>query len=586
MADVFADVLGVERVGIDDDFFELGGNSLVATQLVTRVGSALGVQLGVRELFESTTVATLAARAESVAGNARQLTPLIAKPRPEVVPLSLAQQRMWFINRLDPSTPAYNLPFTVRLTGSVDPSALHAAVMDLLERHESLRTIYPDVDGTAQQLVLPVDRAAVELNPVKIRNSHLDAALFDVASRGFDVTLEIPVRVALFEVSPTDYVLVMVLHHIAADGLSFRPLARDLLVAYSARSEKSAPAWTPLPIQYADYALWQREALGSDEDPRSESSRQINFWRRALADLPDQLDLPTDRPRPAIASNHGAKHHFQISERTTRKLNELARSRSVSLFMVLQAAYATLLSRLSGTSDIAIGAPIGGRGDQALNDVIGMFVNTLVLRTEVDPNERFEELLARVRESGLSAYGHADVPFERLVEVLSPARSQARHPLFQVALTAEISGRRELEFSGVKAVAAELEVPVAKFDLELMVSENPEGSEDSDVLSATFTYATDLFDPATVNTFATRFVRILDAVATRPETIVGDIDLLSRSERTDLTVVAADDTMPRQSLVDIFLSGTAEADSVAVRFEGRSITIESSMSSRRSSHGF
>ncbi|WP_308256256.1 non-ribosomal peptide synthetase, partial [Rhodococcus sp. FH8] len=572
VADVFADVLGVERVGIDDDFFELGGNSLVATQLVTRVGSALGVQLGVRELFESTTVATLAARAESVAGNARQLTPLIAKPRPEVVPLSLAQQRMWFINRLDPSTPAYNLPFTVRLTGSVDPSALHTAVMDLLERHESLRTIYPDVDGTAQQLVLPVDRAAVELNPVKIRNSHLDAALFDVASRGFDVTLEIPVRVALFEVSPTDYVLVMVLHHIAADGLSFRPLARDLLVAYSARSEKSAPAWTPLPIQYADYALWQREALGSDEDPRSESSRQINFWRRALADLPDQLDLPTDRPRPAIASNHGAKHHFQISERTTRKLNELARSRSVSLFMVLQAAYATLLSRLSGTSDIAIGAPIGGRGDQALNDVIGMFVNTLVLRTEVDPNERFEELLARVRESGLSAYGHADVPFERLVEVLSPARSQARHPLFQVALTAEISGRRELEFSGVKAVAAELEVPVAKFDLELMVSENPEGSEDSDVLSATFTYATDLFDPATVNTFATRFVRILDAVATRPETIVGDIDLLSRSERTDLTVVAADDTMPRQSLVDIFLSGTAEADSVAVRFEGRSIT--------------
>ncbi|WP_456291402.1 non-ribosomal peptide synthase/polyketide synthase, partial [Rhodococcus erythropolis] len=572
VADVFADVLGVERVGIDDDFFELGGNSLVATQLVTRVGSALGVQLGVRELFESTTVATLAARAESVAGNARQLTPLIAKPRPQVVPLSLAQQRMWFINRLDPSTPAYNLPFTVRLTGSVDPSALHAAVMDLLERHESLRTIYPDVDGTAQQLVLPVDRAAVELNPVKIRNSHLDAALFDVASRGFDVTLEIPVRVALFEVSPTDYVLVMVLHHIAADGLSFRPLARDLLVAYSARSEKSAPAWTPLPIQYADYALWQREALGSDEDPRSESSRQINFWRRALADLPDQLDLPTDRPRPAIASNHGAKHHFQISERTTRKLNELARSRSVSLFMVLQAAYATLLSRLSGTSDIAIGAPIGGRGDQALNDVIGMFVNTLVLRTEVDPNERFEELLARVRESGLSAYGHADVPFERLVEVLSPARSQARHPLFQVALTAEISGRRELEFSGVKAVAAELEVPVAKFDLELMVSENPEGTEDADVLSATFTYATDLFDPATVNTFATRFVRILDAVATRPETIVGDIDLLSRSERTDLTVVAADDTMPRQSLVDIFLSGTAEADSVAVRFEGRSIT--------------
>ncbi|WP_456301833.1 amino acid adenylation domain-containing protein, partial [Rhodococcus qingshengii] len=572
VADVFADVLGVERVGIDDDFFELGGNSLVATQLVTRVGSALGVQLGVRELFESTTVATLAARAESVAGNARQLTPLIAKPRPEVVPLSLAQQRMWFINRLDPSTPAYNLPFTVRLTGSVDPSALHAAVMDLLERHESLRTIYPDVDGTAQQLVLPVDRAAVELTPVKIRNSHLDAALFDVASRGFDVTLEIPVRVALFEVSPTDYVLVMVLHHIAADGLSFRPLARDLLVAYSARSEKSAPAWTPLPIQYADYALWQREALGSDEDPRSESSRQINFWRRALADLPDQLDLPTDRPRPAIASNHGAKHHFQISERTARELRELARSNNASLFMVLQAAYATLLSRISGTSDIAIGAPIGGRSDQALNDVIGMFVNTLVLRTEVDPNERFDELLARVRDSGLSAYGHADVPFERLVEVLNPVRSQARHPLFQVALTAEISGRRELEFSGVKAVATELEVSIAKFDLELMVSENPEGIGNSDSLSATFTFAADLFDVATVEGFARRLVRILETVVSVPSIVVGDIDILDAAERGVLADVRGGQSVSG-TLVEILAAAAAVDPSAdAIRFDGESIS--------------
>ncbi|WP_143541231.1 non-ribosomal peptide synthase/polyketide synthase, partial [Rhodococcus sp. D-1] len=577
VADVFADVLGVERVGIDDDFFELGGNSLVATQLVTRVGSALGVQLGVRELFESTTVATLAARAESVAGNARQLTPLIAKPRPEVVPLSLAQQRMWFINRLDPSTPAYNLPFTVRLTGSVDPSALHAAVMDLLERHESLRTIYPDVDGTAQQLVLPVDRAAVELNPVKIRNSHLDAALFDVASRGFDVTLEIPVRVALFEVSPTDYVLVMVLHHIAADGLSFRPLARDLLVAYSARSEKSAPAWTPLPIQYADYALWQREALGSDEDPRSESSRQINFWRRALADLPDQLDLPTDRPRPAIASNHGAKHHFQISERTTRKLNELARSRSVSLFMVLQAAYATLLSRLSGTSDIAIGAPIGGRGDQALNDVIGMFVNTLVLRTEVDPDEPFANLIQRVRDSGLSAYAHADVPFERLVEALNPPRSRARHPLFQVALTAEISGRRELEFSGVKAVAAELEVPIAKFDIELMVSEGQEGATDFEGLEATLTYATDLFDASTMVEFAERFIRVLNAVVDDQNTKVGDIAVFGKDESARVLDWSAGTrcSAPELSILSAFYrAADAQPNAVAVADDDRTLTYE------------
>ncbi|MDV8070277.1 non-ribosomal peptide synthase/polyketide synthase, partial [Rhodococcus sp. IEGM 1366] len=572
VADVFADVLGVEQVGLDDDFFELGGNSLVATQVVTRVGSAMGVQLGVRELFESTTVATLAARAELLAGNVRPLAPLVAKPRPDVIPVSLAQQRMWFLNKLDPSTPVYNLPFTVRLTGTVDPAALHASVMDLLERHESLRTLYPDTDGTAQQVILPIDQVSIDLTPQRISKREVQAAAVEIAGRGFDVATEIPLRVTLFEVTATDFVLVMVLHHIAADGLSFRPLARDLLVAYSARSEHTAPAWTPLPVQYADYALWQRAALGSEDDPSSESARQIAFWRESLAGLPDQLDLPTDRPRPAVASNRGAKHHFHISERTTRKLNALARSKNASLFMVLQAAYAALLSRLSGTTDIAVGAPVGGRSDEALSDVIGMFVNTLVLRTEVDAGETFEDLLARVRESGLSAYGHADVPFERLVEVLNPARSQSRHPLFQVALTAEISGRRQLQFSGITAVATELEVPVAKFDLELMVSENPEGSDDSDVLDATFTYATDLFDASTVATFATRFVRILDAVTARPATTVGDLELLSPTEFVDLTYVASDDAMPRASLADILTAGTADPESVAVRFEGRSVT--------------
>ncbi|MCJ0903998.1 amino acid adenylation domain-containing protein, partial [Rhodococcus sp. ARC_M6] len=577
VVDVFAEVLGVDRVGIDDDFFELGGNSLVATQLVTRVGSALGVQLGVRELFESTTVAALAARAESVAGSAKSVAPLTAKPRPDVIPLSLAQQRMWFINRLDPSTPAYNLPFTVRLTGSVDPVALHAAVMDLLARHESLRTIYPDVDGTAQQVILPIERAAVELNATKIRNSNLDAALVAIAARGFDVTLEIPVRVALFEVSSTDFVLVMVLHHIAADGLSFRPLARDLLVAYSARNENSVPAWMPLPIQYADYALWQREALGSEDDPRSESARQISYWRSALSGLPDQLDLPTDRVRPAVASNHGAKHHFRISERTTRKLNELARSNNASLFMVLQAAYAALLSRISGTTDIAIGAPIGGRGDQALNDVIGMFVNTLVLRTTVDLDEPFVDLIQRVRDSGLAAYAHADVPFERLVEALNPPRSRARHPLFQVALTAEISAKRELEFSGVKAVAAELEVPIAKFDMELMISEGTDGADGFDGLEATLTYATDLFDASNMEKFANRLVRIVNAVVEDSAIKVGDIAVFGKDEASQVLdwSVGTRTAAPSSSILSAFYrSVDSDPSAVAVSDQTRVLTYE------------
>ncbi|RVW06845.1 amino acid adenylation domain-containing protein [Prescottella agglutinans] len=531
VAAVYAEVLGIEKVGLDDDFFELGGNSLVATQVVTRVGAALGVRLGVRELFEASTVAALAARAGATGARGTGAPALGSVPRPDRIPLSLAQQRMWFLNRFDATTAVYNLPFAVRLSGSVDPQAFSAAFADVVERHESLRTVYPEVDGVAQQIILPARDVVRDLEPVATAPEDLEPTLLRLASRGFDVTTEPPFRIELLRLSDGEYVVAMVLHHIAADGSSFGPLARDLMIAYAARAEGAAPAWAPLPVQYADYAVWQHEMLGSEADSNSIAGQQIAYWTRALSGLPDQLDLPADRPRPAVASNAGAKLRFDISAETHARLLDIAREHGATLFMVVHAAYAVLLSRLSGTSDIAIGTPVAGRGDEALDGLIGMFVNTLVLRTQVDPDVAFVDLLDAVKETDLEAYGNADVPFEWLVEALEPTRSPARHPLFQAMLSAEVTGVRDLSFAGVRAGAAELDVPISKFDLQLQISEGFDESGAPAAIGAVLEYATDLFDEATVATFAERFVRILDAIVTDTTLTVGDVCLLDETER-------------------------------------------------------
>ncbi|GAB2639992.1 non-ribosomal peptide synthase/polyketide synthase [Prescottella soli] len=551
VAAVYAEVLGIEKVGLDDDFFELGGNSLVATQVVTRVGAALGVRLGVRELFEASTVAALAARAGATVVRGTGAPALGSVPRPDRIPLSLAQQRMWFLNRFDSATAVYNLPFAVRLSGTVDPRAFSAAFADVIERHESLRTVYPEVDGVAWQVILPARDVVRELEPVATAPDDLEPTLLRLASRGFDVTTEPPFRIELLRLSDGEYVVAMVLHHIAADGSSFGPLARDLMIAYAARAEGAAPAWAPLPVQYADYAVWQHEMLGSESDSNSIAGQQIAYWTRALTGLPDQLDLPADRPRPAVASNAGAKFRFDISADTHARLLDVAREHGATLFMVVHAAYAVLLSRLSGTSDIAIGTPVAGRGDEALDGLIGMFVNTLVLRTQVEPEVSFADLLAAVRETDLEAYGNADVPFEWLVEALDPARSPARHPLFQAMLSAEVTGVRDLSFAGVRAGAAELDVPISKFDLQLQISEAFDESGEPAAIGAVLEYSTDLFDGSTVATFAERFVRILDAIVTDTALTVGDVCLLDETEqwqvvdewnRTDHDVPAA--TLP------------------------------------------
>ena len=333
----------------------------------------------------------------------------------------------------------------MRLEGELELAALEAALCDLVARHESLRTVFPERFGVARQEILPADAARLEVQLRGVSAAELPGALSAAAQRGFALERDLPLRAHDEHEEEAEHVLLIVLHHIASDGWSLGPLSRDLTALYRARREGVAAGLSPLPVQYADYTLWQQAALGDETDGGSALARQLSFWTDALQDLPDQIELPADRPRLAVSSHRGGHVGLSIGADLHRGLAGLARETGSSLFMVLQAGLAGLLSRLGAGTDIAIGSPIAGRTDAALDDLIGFFVNTLVLRTDTSGDPSFRDLVARVRANNLAAYGHQDVPFERLVEVLNPARSLARHPLFQVMLVLQNAGPINLE---------------------------------------------------------------------------------------------------------------------------------------------
>ncbi|MFF1650733.1 amino acid adenylation domain-containing protein, partial [Streptomyces sp. NPDC058240] len=503
---LFAEVLDLASVSIDDGFFDLGGHSLLATRLISRIRSVLGVELTVRALFETPTVVALAAALDGAAGARESVRP---RTRPVEIPLSHAQRRLWFLGHFEGPSGTYNLGLSLRLRGSLDTAALEAALADVTVRHEALRTLFPDVDGRPRQLVLDAADPAARprLHQLDATPVTLDDTLARTAAEGFDVVREIPVRAHLITVAPDDHVLLLVVHHIAGDGWSLAPLARDLGEAYAARLDGSAPRFTPLPVQYADYTLWQRDVLGDEDDPVSELSRQVDYWRGALAGLPEELALPTDRPRPAEMSYRGDTIGFRIPAELHARLAELARTSGTSLFMVVQAALATLLHRLGAGTDIALGSPIAGRTDEALDDLVGFFINTLVLRTDVSGDPTFGELLERVRETDLAAYANQDVPFERLVEVLNPARSMARHPLFQVSLQLQNIPSADLELPGIEVSRQPVRLDTAKFDLSFTLAETPDG------LDGSVEFAVDLFDRVSVVGVVERLVRVLEVVA-------------------------------------------------------------------------
>ncbi|RZK83221.1 MAG: non-ribosomal peptide synthetase, partial [Rhodococcus sp. (in: high G+C Gram-positive bacteria)] len=573
VAAVFGTVLGLDRVSVHDSFFDLGGNSLIATQLVSRIRSELDVPLAVRDLFESPTVAELADRL-SQSDSADTRPALTRRERPEQVPLSPAQQRMWFLNQFDPSSPAYNLPFAVRFTGALDRAALEAAIADLIERHETLRTVFPDSATGPHQVVRDTADAPVNLSVAAVCEDELETVLGRFFTTGFDVTTDLPVRVTLIRVGADDHVLALVVHHISGDGWSMAPMVRDVMIAYAARTRGERPTWTALPVQYADYALWQRDLLGEESDPDSLAARQLDFWTNTLAGVPEELGLPTDRPRPAEQSYRGRHVDFAVDASTHRALAALAQSRRATLFMAVHTALAVLLGRLSASSDVTIGTPVAGRGERELDDLIGMFVNTVTLRTPVDPGSAFTDLLDHVRDVDLAAFSHADVPFERLVEVLSPTRHVARHPLFQVMLTFQNLEQTTLELDGLTLHGLDTDIDVAKFDLHFTLVERFDADGDPDGITAQLTYASDLFDEATAAAIAARFTAILDAVTTDSGTRVGDIELLDADESAALTLWnSTDHTVPVVTLPDLFDAQVARTPgATAVVFEDAALT--------------
>ncbi|GAA2336145.1 amino acid adenylation domain-containing protein [Dactylosporangium salmoneum] len=555
---LFGEVLGVAAVGTGDDFFALGGHSLTATALAARVRAVFGAALPVRAVFDAPTVALLAARLDRGDGGDGGLPRLEARERPDPLPVSPAQHRLWLDHQLNGPGPTYNVAFALRLTGALDAGALRLALLDVLERHEGLRTVFPTVDGRPVQRVLPAPHP--EWTVAECTGGELSGRLAAAARHPFDLASELLVRPHLFTVGPDRHVLLLLLHHIVTDEWSEGRLVADLGAAYGARTRGAAPDWAPLPVQYADYALWQRDLLAAEAG----SARQLAFWREALDGVPAELALPADRPRPAAPTYAGGIVTFDVPAETHQRIRAVARRAGATVFMVVQAALAALLHRVGAGDDVPLGSPVAGRPDQRLDALAGFFVNTLVLRTDVSGDPSFAELLARVRAADLAAFGHADVPFDRVVEAVNPPRAPGRNPLFQVMVAFQHVPAEAPGLPGLRTEPVPVDTGVAQFDLGVVVTEH----HGEDGLRGVIEFSADLFDRATVVALAERFVRLLAGAVAAPDRRVGELDLLTPAERR---AVAEDwqgvrgPTRPR-TLPELFAERVA-ADPGAVAME-------------------
>ena len=448
----------------------------------------------------------------------------------DVFPLSFAQQRLWFFNRMEGPNSAYNVPLVLRMSGELDVEALRSAVRDVVERHESLRTVFGERDGEPFQRVRPMGETDPTLAVLDVGPDQVDDLVRDLVRRPFDLNGDRLFRADLLRSARDQHALTLVMHHAVCDGWSLTPLLRDLGTAYNARYDGRAPDWEPLPVRYSDYTMWQRDLLGSEDDPKSLASQQLSYWREALAGLPEELALPADRMRPPTASHRGHQIGFQITPQVHARLLDIGLRTRATQFMVVQAATAALLSRLGAGTDIPLGTPIAGRTDPAMDDLVGFFINTLVLRTDVSGRPTFTELVRRVRETTLTAYGNQDLPFDRVVEELNPARTPARHPLFQVEVA-----MHGAEFAAhLHGLHTRVELPdlaVSRFDLSFVLRERASDGGMPGGMSGTAQYSTDLFDADTAAAFTERFVRFLGAVAEDPDRDLSTVDILTPQER-------------------------------------------------------
>ncbi|OBF13599.1 non-ribosomal peptide synthetase [Mycobacterium sp. ACS4331] len=584
LAGIYAQVLGLERVGADDSFFELGGDSISAMRLIVAINRAFDSDVSVRTVFEAPSVAQLAARLDD---EGDRLEPLVVMERPPVVPLSFAQNRLWFIHELQGPSPVYNMVVALELNGALDAGVLKSALADVVGRHESLRTVFASTDGIPHQVVVPAEDADFGWSVIDVAgcsDGELAEAVREAARCTFDLSTEIPLRATLFRRTPDRHVLVGVVHHIAADGWSLMPLISDLADAYQARQQGVAPAWAPLPVQYIDYTLWQRAQFGDLDDSASRIATQLAYWTDALADMPERIQLPTDRPYPAVADNRGASVAVAWPVEVQQRVRELAREHNATSFMVVQAALALLLSKTSAATDVAMAFPIAGRRDAALDDLIGFFVNTLVLRVDVSGNPTVGELLNRVRHRSLAAFEHQDVPFEVLVERLNPTRSLTHHPLVQVMLAWQnFAGQGNDLISGLALGDVEVsQLPVdtrtARMDLSFSLGERWNEDGEPMGIGGAVEFRTDVFDTATIEGLVDRFERILLAMTMQPAQRISAVDILGEDEHARLdelgnrAVLSADGTA-RVSIPALFAEHVASTpDAPAVTFEGRTWT--------------
>ena len=539
LAGIYARVLGLERVGVDESFFELGGDSLLAMRLIAAVNAALDADLAVRALFDAPTVARLAPRIDEGSGG---LAPLVPVERPAVVPLSFAQSRLWFIDQFQGPSPIYNLAVGLRLCGRLDAAALGAALGDVVGRQESLRTLVVAREGIPRQVVVPAERADfgwAVVDAAGWSDGRLGEAIDHVARHPFDLATQIPLRARLFRVAEDEHVLVAVVHHIAADGVSVTPLVNDLGVAYVSRCVGRAPGWAPLAVQYVDYTLWQRAQFGDLADSGSRIAAQLAYWEQALAGMPERLVLPTDRPYPAVADYCGASVAVDWPAEVQQRVARVAREHNATSFMVVQAALAVLLSKLSASAEVAVGFPIAGRRDPALDELVGFFVNTLVLRVDLAGDPSVAELLAQVRGRSLAAFEHQDVPFEVLVERLNPTRSLTHHPLVQVMLAWQnwqdhngpVAG---LALGDVQVTPLPVDTRTARTDLSFSLAERWTEAGEPAGIGGAVEFRTDVFDAASVEALIERLRRVLVAMTTDPGRRLSSVDVLDAGEHARL----------------------------------------------------
>ncbi|RYZ37608.1 MAG: amino acid adenylation domain-containing protein, partial [Myxococcaceae bacterium] len=527
LSGIWAEVLRLERVGAKDNFFALGGHSLLATQVVSRIRTRMGVEMPLRLLFEAPTVEALAQRLTRLSRSG--VPALTAGVRPTSIPLSFAQQRLWFIDQLDPGSALYNVPVAVRLEGDLDTQALERALHEVVRRHEALRTTFEEEAGTPVQRIhasVALPYATVDLEAFgDAREEEARRRVALEMAGSFDLKQGPLMRVLLLRLDAREHVLIVTMHHAVSDGWSVGVLVREVVSLYDALTRGQPWGLPELPVQYADYAAWQRDWLQGET-----LQREVDFWKRKLSGAPPVLELPTDRPRPAVRGNAGAARSFTLSPELSQGLRALAQREGASLYMVLLAGWQTLLARYTGQEDISVGTPIAGRTRAEMEGLIGFFVNTLVLRAQVDGAKSFRALLGQVQETVLGAYEHQEVPFEKLVEALQPGRSLSHTPLFQSMLSLQNVPVEEVQLPGLRLKPVDFEVRTSKFDLSLYFTETPQG------LSGAVEYSTALFEAATVQRLVEHLRVLLEGVVAKPEESVGRLPLLSEGERQQVLV--------------------------------------------------